>query len=483
MKKKIVLGLGIFAMMFFLGGVYIISTMETTISEMRRLSDLDHGAVFRKELLANLEKIQNEIKLKGTRYGGNTAALIYGRDMAAAAQRCLICHHHPITTATPLELKKQIEDYVLMTRELFTSDSGAAVPERKAAQVLRLGEELTDKIEWRLTAASSTLAGREQGVLDKINLRQHLLFLLVTVGPFFAIGFAFILINGVTQPVNSLLRATRRLKTGDLDYRISGLRGEFGEVAASFNEMAAALKKEMLNAQRTEQLKVCGEMAAGLAHEIRNPLAGIKLSMEVLLAELDIADRDKQVLARVIEEIRHIELLMKNLLSFARPVAARPTTVNVNLVLEKTVEFLNNHPSFSSPQAGRSIIKQLAEDLPETVCDPQQLRQIFLNLFLNAADAMPEEGMVTVTTRHDPKTQMIVIEVQDTGKGIPEEMMDKLFQPFFTTKAKGTGLGLAVTKRLVEDNGGSIKAVNNAFGGATFTISLPVRTVDKGTAT
>ncbi len=483
MKKKIAFGLGLVATMFFLGGGYIVSTVETTVADLRRLADLDHSVVFRKELLANLEKIQNEIKLKGTRYGGNTVAVIYAREIATAVQRCLICHHPPITTAAPLELKRQIEDYVRLTREIFAADPGVAVPAWEAARVLRLGDELAQKIEWRLTAATSKLDSRQQDILKKIKLRKNLLFFMVVVGPFFAIGFAFILIGGIAKPVRSLLDATRRLKAGDLEYRIPNLQGEFGEVADSFNEMAAALKKEMQNTQRTEQLKVSGEMAAGLAHEIRNPLAAIKVSMEVLLAELDIEERDKQVLARVIEEIRNIELLMKNLLNFARPVATQPILINVNLILEKTVEFLNNHPSFFATGSCRRIIRELDPLLPETICDPQQLRQVFLNIFLNAADAMPGGGTVTVKTSYDRARQMITVELQDTGKGIPGELLAKLFDPFFTTKTKGTGLGLAVTKRLVEDNGGSITVANSLAGGAVFTIALPVRAEERGGAT
>ena len=149
-----------------------------------------------------------------------------------------------------------------------------------------MGEDLINNIEGLISTAGFRLAGKEQAILSEIKLRKNFLFLMVTVGPFFAVGFAFVLISGIAKPVRSLLDATRRLKSGDLDYRITGLQGEFGEVADSFNEMAASLKTQMQEMQRTEQLRVSGEMAAGLAHEIRNPLAGIKVSMEVLLADL-----------------------------------------------------------------------------------------------------------------------------------------------------------------------------------------------------
>lgn len=464
--------------MSFLGGVYIVTTMETTVSELRRFADLDHNAPFRRELLASIEKIQDSIKLKGTRYAENRAALSYGRQMVEAAQRCLICHAATLEAGPALDLQVQVQRFVSLTKLLLTEFPDSPVPPNEAMEALRQGDDLADRIEKLINAAGSRLAGKELSILNTIRVRKNFLYLMVTVGPFFAVGLALMLMNGITKPVNSLLAATRRLKAGDLDYRITGLQEEFGEVANSFNEMAISLKQGMLNTQRTEQLKVSGEMAAGLAHEIRNPLAAIKVSMEVLLAELDIDERDKQVLVRVIEEIRNIESLIRNLLNFARPVAARPTRVNVNLVIEKTVEFLNNHPSFSAPDGGRMIIKELAPDLPETVCDPQQLRQVLLNLFLNAADAMPNGGTVTARTEYDRETQTIVIELEDTGKGFPEELLEKLFYPFFTTKAKGTGLGLAVTKRLVEDNGGSIKAANRVGGGAVFTIYLPLKAED-----
>ena len=475
MKKKIVLGLSFFAVMFFLGGFYIVTTMETTVSDLERLADVHHDVAFRKELLTNIEKIQGNIKLKGTRYAENRAAMLYGNRMKEAMQRCVICHQ------APRALKSRVDQYIALTQLLFATQPEKAVPADEAAMALRMGDDLANNIEELISAAGSRLAGKEKAILNRIQLRKNFLFLMVIVGPFFAVGFALILVSGIAKPVKSLLDATRRLKGGDLDHRITGLKGEFGEVADSFNEMSASLKTQMQELQRTEQLKVCGEMAAGLAHEIRNPLAGIKVSMEVLLADLQLEERDKLVLAKVIEEIRHIELLMKNFLNFARPVAAQPTMVDINQLLDKTVDFITNHPSFSAPDARRQIIQELADDLPETAVDPQQLKQIFLNLFLNAADALPEGGIITLRTINDPQNQTIVIQLQDTGKGISKELIDKVFQPFFTTKVKGTGLGLAVSKRLVEENGGTIKVENNlSGGGVTFTITLPVRAAVRG---
>jgi signal transduction histidine kinase len=165
-------------------------------------------------------------------------------------------------------------------------------------------------------------------------------------------------------------------------------------------------------------------------------------------------------------------------------VAAQPALVDINQLLGKTIEFINNHPSFSAPDARRKIVQDLAADLPNVSVDPQQLKQVFLNLFLNAADALPEGGAITVRTSNDALAQTVVTQLLDTGKGIPEELIGKVFQPFFTTKVKGTGLGLAVSRRLVEDNGGSIKVENNAAGdGVTFTITFPALPAVAGVAT
>jgi signal transduction histidine kinase len=373
----------------------------------------------------------------------------------------------------------QIRGYRVWTRAVFAADPGSTLSENRTRAALTEGDDLIRKMERIINVTSANLEKQERAILKKINERKTLLFIMVTIGPFFAVGLAFFLIRGLTRPVNSLLDATRRLKSGDLDHRISGLYDEFGEVAASFNEMAASLKKQMLEMQRTEQLRICGEMAAGLAHEIRNPLAGMKVSIEVLLSELNIEERDKEVLSKVIEQIRNIELMMKNLINYARPVAAQPVRFNVNKILEKTLYFIEKHPSFTSGDPRKRLIRELDETLPEIVGDPQQLQQVFLNLLLNAADAVPDGGAITVRTAHDKEAKTVSVVLRDTGKGIPAELMEKIFQPFFTTKGKGTGLGLAVSKRIVEEHGGGIAVSNNVSGGATFAITLPVKAEER----
>jgi signal transduction histidine kinase len=480
MKKKIVFGLSLFALMFFSGGVYIITTTETTIYDLHRLSQLHRTTAIRKDLLLSIEKNQYDIILRET---NPTAGPLPGDNrLMETMNKCLVCHRSSSSGESIARLQGKIERYLELMSDISTSPPRSAISNRKAKEALKVGDEMIGKIEHIIAMTSDNFNKQEREILRRIDQSKNILFMLVTIGPFLAIGLAFILVRGLTRPVKSLLDATRRLKAGDLEHRIMGLRGEFGEVANSFNEMVASLKKQMQELQRTEQLRVCGEMAAGIVHEIRNPLAGMKVSIEVLLSELTIEERDRDVLVRVIDQIKHVELLMKNLLNYARPVATEPVSVNVNKILGKTVYFIEKDPSFVSGEAHRQVLKELDDHLPEIVADPQQLQQVFFNILLNSVDAISEGGKITVTTRYDEKMGAVAVDIRDTGKGIPAELMEKIFQPFFTTKGKGTGLGLAISKRIVEEHGGGIEVANQVSGGVAFTITLPLKPQDKGGA-
>jgi two-component system sensor histidine kinase AtoS len=236
--------------------------------------------------------------------------------------------------------------------------------------------------------------------------------------------------------------------------------------------------------QRTERLAVVGEIAAGLAHEIKNPLAGIKVSIEVLTHELQLAQEDKEVFQRIIDEINRIETLLKNLLSYAMPPAPQFTHLDVNKIIEaaiKTAAFSLRSPAQAAGSRKLKdirFVRDLDGQLPEIVVDAAQMQQVVLNLLLNAVAAIPDSGSISVKTSANSKDFMEIV-VSDTGKGIDEKDIDKLFLPFFTTKPKGTGLGLSICKRLVEQQNGTIEVARNPEGGLMFTINLPLERGDR----
>ncbi|MBP2675961.1 MAG: multi-sensor signal transduction histidine kinase, partial [Deltaproteobacteria bacterium] len=243
----------------------------------------------------------------------------------------------------------------------------------------------------------------------------------------------------------------------------------------AFNEMSLSLKEQMHKMRRTEQMAVVGELAAGLAHEIKNPMAGIKVAMSVLAEESYIPPEDKAVLQKVVAEITQLEGLMKSFLNFTKPQKPRLESVNVNQVLNTTLAFHLKHQVAGMGGSGKlEIVKEFGE-LPPTQADPTQLQQVFLNLFLNALHAMPQGGTLGVRSCLEEDGKAIRIEVSDTGSGIRDEHINKVFQPFFTTKPKGTGLGLAISRQMVEQHGGTIDVANRPGGGVLFTIRLPVK--------
>ena len=213
-------------------------------------------------------------------------------------------------------------------------------------------------------------------------------------------------------------------------------------------------------------------------------MAGIKVSMEVLSQESPLPQEDKEVLLRVINEIDRITAMLKGLLSYARPPKPKLIPLDVNQLLEgiiKSARYSLRSPKYMVKAQDRQIefVKDFNPDLPHIIADPGQLQQVFLNLTLNAVDAIYSAseslGIITIKTRQTPENK-VEISIADNGKGIDNRSLEEIFKPFFTTKSQGTGLGLAISKRLVEQHhGGTIIAANNRGGdGLTFTLSFPV---------
>ena len=243
------------------------------------------------------------------------------------------------------------------------------------------------------------------------------------------------------------------------------------------NELVGALaiiidlrEKRLLEAQvlRANRLAGLGELAAGVAHEIRNPLTAVKGYSQVLDDELAIDDPKREYTATIVKEVNRLDRFVQGLLAFARPSTSRFELANLNDIIEETLVLLVN-PAFKD----RIFLhKNYGENIQAEV-DKDQLKQVLLNLLINAAQAIPDQGTIKIVTRQEG--QQVSISISDTGIGIPVENMDKLFNPFFTTRDRGTGLGLAIAHQLIELHHGEIKVRSTVHHGTEFTLSLPVR--------
>ncbi|MBS1245331.1 MAG: histidine kinase, partial [Deltaproteobacteria bacterium] len=361
-------------------------------------------------------------------------------------------------------LKKQTEKYKDALSRVLTIRANAARLAEEENAAFQIGEELIAQVRDVIAFTTTRLAENTQRAMRDIERTKYYLYGLVALGPLVSALVGFVFISGLTRPVKVLVESTRELKGGDLGHRVPHLKDEFGELAEAFNEMSLSLKEQMLNMRRTEQMAVVGELAAGLAHEIKNPMAGIKVAMSVLSEESYISVEDKAVLQKVVAQVTQLEGLMKDFLNFAKPQKPRLEVVNVNQVLNTTLAFHLKHQAVGMGGAAKiEIVKEFGV-LPPMQADPTQLQQIFLNLFLNALYAMPQGGTLDVRTCLEEDGQAIRIDVSDTGTGIREDLLKKVFQPFFTTKPKGTGLGLAISRQMIEQHGGTIAVVNRPGG-------------------
>lgn len=471
MKKKIIIGLTVFSLFFIFLNGYVIHTIETTTSELNTLIKLHQVEILREHLLINVARSQSELEAGK---GNNPGALASSYNLGAEIEKCFDCHH-------TLNIKNRLSNmktHFQVYRESLKKVSLAKGIERSDLEnnAIGIGNFLIKALNEMIKITSSSLDKKTKLALTKIGDTKKMLFILLASGPLLVIVLSVVFIRAFTGPFNILLTAIRRIKSGDLDYRIIKLKDEFGEVAKSFNEMADSLKEQMHNMQRTEQLRVCGELSTGIAHEIKNPLAGIKVSMEALREEPDISEENRDVLLKVIREVKRIELLLKALLNFARPPKPKFTPTNINNIIDISLAFSIKTPQSSTDSSKAiNLLKDIDNDLPMIMADQMQLQQIFLNLLLNSVDAMPDGGTLAIKTFQYLEKNSIQIEISDTGKGIPKDVMEKIFQPFFTTKPKGSGMGLAITKRIVEEHGGSINVKSTQNRGTTFTIIFPVK--------
>lgn len=225
--------------------------------------------------------------------------------------------------------------------------------------------------------------------------------------------------------------------------------------------------------RQAEQMKFVGEWATWLAQEIKNSLAGIRVSIEVLLEELNISKEDRAIVLKSMGEIKRIKSLLRTLLDFAKPPKLHLTTVNINDLLDQTVDLIMKHSSYTSNLFSKiKVTKNLDETIPLVPADPEQLKQVFLNLMYNATEAMPEGGTIDIKSVYNQNTNTLNISFSDTGIGIDKKLMNEVFRPFYTSKHNKPGLGLSISKRIIKEHGGSISVSSDPGNLTTFDVFL-----------
>jgi two-component system NtrC family sensor kinase len=369
--------------------------------------------------------------------------------------------------------------------------------------------------DWYITAYEPIrdITGKIVGILyvgmleaPYIDLRNKVVY------SFFGIGvlglllvllLSFFITTGIIRPLREMVWATRQIAEGDLSLELSiSSKDEIGQLAESFNHMLVRLKQarheleeygrtlEEKVEQRSRQLKriqaqlmqseklaSLGRLASGVAHEINNPLTGILTFSHLLMRRLKDHPELQRELEVIVKETTRVSAIVRGLLDFARESKPQKRPCNINELILGTLSLMEHQAVFHDIR----IVKSLDPQVPMIPLDANQIQQVFMNILLNAADAMPAGGMLTITSNLLPEDSFVQVRFADTGTGIPEKNLNRIFDPFFTTKAdkKGTGLGLAVSYGIIDRHRGQIEVQSEEGKGTIFTIKLPLEAAEE----
>jgi len=368
--------------------------------------------------------------------------------------------------------------------DVTAQTEGLAAPERPITIVRKR------HINWALKAVLPIAAVLLNGLLLFMLVSSSLapgprndVIAVAAAGAFvICVAVLMVLAVMVRRPMIELQEKFARVQSGDLDARVSfaNRNDEIGDLGRDFNDMVAQLKASreeitrlhQTQMSRAEHFATLGELAAGLAHEIRNPLAGIAGVLDIASRDLPETSPARNVMEDAKQEAVQINRILTELLDTARPKPPQFRLLDIVGTAEHAVIFARQQAITKRIQ----IEFEVKEALPPVEHDPAQINQVLLNLLLNAIQSMDKPGTIRVVLQQT-EDDLVAITVNDEGRGIPPEQLTNIFRPFYTTKGHGTGLGLSLARRMVESHGGTIGVQSTLGQGTRFTIELPVRRV------
>lgn len=399
------------------------------------------------------------------------------------------------------------QDDVRISTNVLNNDGTRAIATRLAAdvyeQVIVKGETWVGRAfvvnHWYITSYEPILdiSGNVIGILYVGILEQKYLdiknqttltFLgLTLIGVFVTGTLSYFISRSISVPVKKLVSASKELTKGNLDTKVERTSNdELGELAEAYNAMAAALKErdEKLREftrkkiMESEKLALIGQLAAGVAHELNNPLQGIVAYSHLLLEEMPDEEPRRVPIQKIVNQANRCREIIRGLLDFSRQRKPDKTVCSVNAILNDCVALVENQALFHDIQ----IVEEFEQSVPMVVIDPSQIERVFMNMIINAAQAMEKGGQLSLKTRYEANSKTVEIEFTDTGHGINPENIEKVFDPFFTTKdvGHGVGLGLAISYGIVKEHKGTILVESELGKGTTFIVRLPITTTKNG---
>jgi signal transduction histidine kinase len=393
------------------------------------------------------------------------------------------------------------EHPITARKGFYSTEYSSAAPEGDSVPASESSPESPEdpqlpwlRINWEIKAlvpiACVLLGGMLLFLLATLSWRdpeRHMVLLVAGAGAVAICGaFLVVLAYLIQRPMIELQQKIAQLGSGDLNVSVgfAHRNDEIGDLGRNFNHMVHQLRESRIEIERlhrtqmsrAEHLATLGELATGLAHEIRNPLAGIAGVIEIIGRDLPTTSPARSVVKDVRQEIARINQIVTDLLQTARPHPPRVRKSDLNTTVEHAVMLGRQQALTRSVE----IVLQKNPSLPEVEHDSDQIHQVLLNLLLNALQAIDHNGKVSVSVKS--VGSHAVVEVSDNGRGIAPEALPNIFRPFYTTKGEGTGLGLSLARRIVEDHQGRIDVCSTLGSGTTFSVVLPLQRTPAKTA-
>ncbi len=371
-------------------------------------------------------------------------------------------------------IRGDLHEYSLIAGQLMAREHDTAF---RASNEFALDAQALRNFGSRMLDVSLDISKKERQRISSTVLRAkwiHIILLVVLLA--LSIYIVLNISRHLITRLNRLMEATRRFAAGNFTpiTPTRTYKDEFSQLTIVFNHMMFELEKRQSLLEESHKLRAIGSLTAGIAHELNNPLNNIILTSEMLkvgFKELSDEECDDMINDLVIQG-EWARQVVKNLLDFARESETKPEFLYVNVLITETIQLVKNQSKLGKVR----IDVAPEENLPPICGDRKLLIQVFLNLCINAIDAMPSGGTLTITVREEKQIGFLAVLVSDTGCGIPEHIIKSIFNPFFTRKptGRGTGLGLSVSRGLIEKHGGHIDAQSKVGVGSTFTVYLPV---------
>ena len=521
MKKKLIAGFALMFTIFIVSGLFILWNLNT-INLNQDLGDKQQRIITRyNDILYNLRSAQAQLYRHQAGFSSDidsiTAYIINAEDMLYEVNRhyadyssralCNQCHAGQRAFKDFDDNYKNLKNYI----NAYEENISLIVTTNDNRKVFSLEKETVDdgsKIinlvdDLRHAAVKMNERMKELVITSERRSRQSI-FIAIVVNFLLAVIVVVITIRSITGPINMLVKGIKSVSVGDYDSKVDiSSDDEIGFLAKTFNNMTDNLNiinrhrdllVNELNELNTDlklrvhgsieelritnekllrnySLSTVGTFAAGVAHELATPLASILSYLQIVKRKISGDDEQLKEDINIIEgELQRCRDILRGMLDFARAPEKEKIPTNINNVLQDLLLLIGYQPEYK-----KIVIKrELNPDIPGIMAVPGQLKQVFMNVIINALQAMPEGGELNVSTSYNSKTQNIIVTIKDSGKGISEEEMSRIFQPFYTSKKTGTGLGLSISYGIIKGHGGEIEVKSDHGKGTAFLIYLPV---------